>query len=82
MSGVGQRCGLGGGRLSHLPPRALYAHRRKVRGTARGELLFEKGAVFRVLDTLPLGHLGMWRAERIGQRGETVEVGLIPTQLS
>ena len=63
-----------------LPSSALYSHRRKSRNS-RAELLFERGAIFHVLDTLPLGQPGMWHVERLDQRGETVEVGLIPTLL-
>ena len=43
-------------------------------------LSFNKGAVFRVVDTLYNGKLGSWLAIRIGKNHKEVERGIIPNK--
>ena len=59
--------------------RTRFPHQKK---SARNELTFDKGQIFHVVDTLPLGHAGMWRVERVGSKGETGEMGLVPISLT
>ena len=62
----------------------ICTHRTKFpyqKKSVRNELTFEKGHVFHVVDTLPLGHAGMWRVEKVGSKGEIGEMGLVPLSL-
>ncbi|KAL0154860.1 hypothetical protein M9458_049123, partial [Cirrhinus mrigala] len=43
-------------------------------------LSFNKGEVFRVVDTLYNGKLGSWLAIRIGKNHQEVERGIIPNK--
>lgn len=61
--------------------RAKYAHTK--RSGIPNELLFEKGTIFNVVDTLPdqQKEKGMWRVNKINCLGEVVEAGFVPTRL-
>ena len=56
--------------------RALFSNRRP----SDGELLFVQGDMFRVVDTLPAGVRGAWKAFKLDQFGKETEHGLIPTE--
>ena len=56
-------------------PRALFTNRRP----REGELVFARGDMFHVVDTLPGGGVkGVWRACKVDQFGNETEHGLIP----
>ena len=61
--------------------RAKYSHTK--RSGLRNELLFDKGTIFNVVDTLPTKQKGrgVWRVSRINAKGEVVEAGFVPTKL-
>lgn len=43
-----------------------------------GELLFSKGDIFHVYDTIPNGTKDVWRARRVNLNGEETEEGNVP----
>ena len=59
--------------------RAKYSHTKKE--GLHNELLFNKGDILHVVDTLPAKGKGAWRVNKLNCKGNVVESGLVPTKL-
>ncbi len=68
-------CVLFPGVLLALFYRALFNYKQLI---TPGEMLFSKGEVFYVFDTLPDGKKDFWRAKRINTYGEVTDEGNLP----
>eukprot|EP00794_Sanderia_malayensis_P016596 gene16596-18285_t len=57
--------------------RANFDHHEKA---SQNELIFKKGEVFNIMDTMYQGLIGAWQAKRVGKNGKLLDQGILPNK--
>ena len=63
--------------FSFFSYRANFDHTER---TNANELMFRKGEIFNVRDTMYQGLIGYWQAQRVGKNGQLLERGVLPNK--